>query len=100
MRLIMILPLLLAGCAPTSSVVREGEPFTFQTSKSSAQVEKCLTDGLSKLDDITAVASEGVTTLMFGGRTKPRMLIDIAPPRVAVTTTLAYGTREIIAACV
>jgi hypothetical protein len=96
----ILLPLLLAGCAAQSSVVRQDPAFTYKTSRSIPELEKCLTDSLSKLDDVTSVNSEGVTTLMFGARSKPTMLIDLAPPKVMVTTNFAPGTRPLIAACV
>src|SRR5690349_21260052 len=99
MRLV-ILPLLLAGCAAQSTVVRDSPARTYTTQRDLPSLEKCLTDSLSKLDDVTSVNSGGVTTLMFGDRGKPSMLIDLAPPRVAVTTNFAPGTRDLIEACI
>jgi hypothetical protein len=100
MRSIALPLLLLTGCATSSSVVRDTPARTYQTRKDLASLEKCLTNSLSKLDDVYAVNSEGTTTLMFGERTKPRMLIDLSPPRVAVTTNFAPGTRDIVEACI
>ena len=96
----ILLPLLLTGCATSSNIVRKGEAFTYQTHKSLPALEKCLTASLSKLDDVTSVNSEGVTTLMFGNRDKPKMLIDLAPPRVSVTTLYAHGTRDLVEGCI
>ena len=101
MRSIGFLPLiLLAGCAGPTTVTREAPAETFKTHKSVADLEQCLTASLSKLDDITSVNSPGVTTLMFGDRAKPTMLIDLAPNRVIVTTNFAPGTRNLIVACI
>jgi hypothetical protein len=95
----IILPLLLTGCA-AQSIVREGPAFTYRTSKRLPALEKCLTATLSKVDDVTAVASGGTTTLMLGPRTNPRMLLDLAPPKVAVTTQFEPGTRDLIESCI
>ena len=101
MRLISLLPLLgLAACAGQSSIVRDAPAASFKTHKSVDELEKCLTGSLSKLDDVTSVSSAGVTTLMLGERTKPSMLIDLAPRRVTVTTNFAPGTRNLIVACI
>ena len=112
MRLIAILPLMLAACAaaPTgtseasssapAAVVRDAPVATYTTHKSQPAIEKCLTDSLSKLDDITSVNTGGVTTLVYGKRTEPSMLIELAPPRVSVTTNFAPGTRDIVEACI
>ena len=100
MRLIGLLPLLpLAGCAGQSSIVREAPSATFKSHRSVTALEKCITENLSKLDDVTSVTTGGVTTLLFGERTKPSMLLDLTPHRVTVTTNFAPGTRDLIVAC-
>ena len=112
MRSIAILPLLLAACATPSSgvgeasaasstaVVRDAPVANYTTHKALPAIEKCLTDSLSKLDDITSVNTGDATTLVYGKRTEPSMLIELAPPRVTVTTNFAAGTRELIEACI
>ena len=99
MRLI-ILSLLLTSCATASpSGPRDGPGVTYQTGKSLPELEACMTKSLSKLADVTAVATEGTTTLVYGERTQPSMLIDLAPPKVTVETRFAYGTRGLVEAC-
>ena len=101
MRSIGFLPLLLlAGCAGPTNITRDSPAESFKTHKTVAELETCLTASLSKLDDITSVNSEGVTTLMYGERAKPAMLIDLAPGRLTVTTSFAPGTRSLIVACI
>jgi hypothetical protein len=112
MRSIVILPLMLTACTTASdgvhepsassstAVVRNAPVATYTTHKSLAAIEKCLTDSLSKLDDITSVNTGDVTTLVYGKRTEPSMLIELAPPRVSVTTNFAPGTRELVEACI
>lgn len=101
MRVAGLLPLLLiAGCAGPSNITRDAPAESFKTHKSVADLELCLTASLSKLEDITSVNNAGVTTLMYGDRAKPSMLIDLAPGRVTVTTNFAPGTRSLIVACI
>jgi hypothetical protein len=72
---------------------------SYQTTKSLAAIEQCLTDSLSKLGDVTAVKFEKSTTLMLKSGSDAPMLIDIAPPSVKVTTRFAYGARPLVKAC-
>lgn len=71
----------------------------FHTKKSLADLEKCLTDKLSPLGEVTSVPIEDAKTLMFSTTDEPPMLIDIAPPLVKVTTKFAIGTQPIVKAC-
>src|SRR3954467_13483435 len=99
MRLIL-LSLFLTACASTpSGIVREGQPETSQSDKSLSVLEQCLTQRLSQVAEVWAATTGSETTLMLGERTRPTMLIDLAPPRVAVTTNFVYGTRPMIQAC-
>lgn len=101
MRWAGLLPLLLvAGCAGPTTITRDAPAESFKTHKTVADLEICLTSSLSKLDDITSVNTAGVTTLLYGDRAKPSMLIDLAPGKVTVTTNFAPGTRSLIVACI
>jgi hypothetical protein len=99
MRLILLSLLLTAGAPVPVSGSRDGPGVTYQTAKSLPELEACMTKSLSKLADVTAVATEGTTTLLFGDRTQPSMLIDLAPPKVTIQTRYAYGTRSLVEAC-
>jgi hypothetical protein len=72
---------------------------TYQTAKSERALEDCLTRVLSARGDVTAIASEGVTTLMFRDTTGKPMLIDLAPRSLKVTTNFASGTRHLVERC-
>ena len=71
----------------------------YKTAKAIPALEQCLTDSLSKLGDVTSIQTEGTTTLMLKTGTESPMLIDLAPPKVIVTTKFAYGTRSLVKAC-
>ena len=71
----------------------------YKTAKTIPALEQCLTDSLSKLGDVTSIQTEGTTTLMLKTGTESPMLIDLAPPKVIVTTKFAYGTRSLVKAC-
>jgi hypothetical protein len=71
----------------------------YQTKKSLADVQKCLTDKLSELGDVDAVKMEDSTTLVLRWGADAPMLIDLAPSKVTVTTRFAKGTRPIVEQC-
>src|ERR1700750_409819 len=73
---------------------------TFRTRKSIAQLEKCLTDRLSKVGEVTSVPIEGMKTLMYSTTDEPPMMINIDPPSLIVTTKFAIGTKPIVKSCV
>ena len=92
--------LLLCACATSSQDdAAPVPPGSYQTSKGSAEVERCLADALSTRGEVTSVNTGGVTTLMLRDGSEPPMLIDISVPSVTVTTRLAYGTRGLIEKC-
>ena len=72
---------------------------TFRTRKNLDQLEKCLTDKLSKVGEVTSVPIEGIKTLMYRTTDEPPMMIDLAPPSVTLTTKFAIGTEPIVRAC-
>jgi hypothetical protein len=76
------------------------EAESFRTDRSLAQLENCLSKELSERGDVTAVKIDAqTTTVMLRVGTGAPMLIDLAPPRVRVTTKFLYGTRELIKRC-
>ena len=91
--------LLLALLAATQSTPAEGGGTKYQTKKSLPEVVQCLTDGLSKRVDVTAIQAEGYITVLFQDDTHLPMLIDVAPPNVIVRTEIVFGTRGIIESC-
>ena len=72
---------------------------TYESGKSLKQLEQCLTHRLSKRGDVTAVEAEGYISLVFNDGTHLPMVIDLAPPKVTVTTQVAYGTPTIVKSC-
>ena len=58
---------------------------SYQTAKSVPDLQKCLTDKLTGVGDVTALKMEGYVTLMLRGNQGKPMLIDLAPPKVTVS---------------
>ena len=73
---------------------------TYQTKKNLTELERCLTKSLSKRGDVTTFNSEGIVTVMLKMDDQQPLLIDLAPPKVIVTTRAPHGTRELIKGCV
>ena len=83
-----------------SAVAQPGPGASYQSAKSLPQLQKCLTDKLARIGDVTDVHIDGVTTLMVRESSADQaMVIDIAPPSVTVTTKFLYGTRKIVEGC-
>jgi len=97
---LMLLSLFLAPQAPEPPATPERRPgASYQSRKSLADLQKCLTDKLSEIGDVDAVKMEDSTTLVLRWGADAPMLIDLAPPRVTVTTRFARGTRKIVEDC-
>jgi hypothetical protein len=97
----MLIALLLSFAAPANPSA-DSQPAvgaSYQTKKSLAQLEKCLTDKLSERGDVTSIAMPDGTTLMLDRGDGAPMLIDLEPPAVKVTTRFAFGTRTIVERC-
>jgi hypothetical protein len=94
-----MLLLLMAGNPNSPTDPPKGPGATYRTSRSIPQLEKCLTESLSKRGDVTAIKMPDSTTLMYRETTQTPMLIDLEPPSVTVTTRFAYGTRRLVEAC-
>jgi hypothetical protein len=92
--------ILLAVCAITAPVAaKEVKPTVYRTAKAMEPLEKCLTENLATRGDVTAINEKGMITLLLRSEGQPPMLIDLAPPKVTVTTRLSYGTRGLIEKC-
>ena len=72
---------------------------SYQTAKSLPDLQTCLTDKLTGVGDVTALKMEGLVTLMIRDGERKPMLIDLAPPKVTVTTDFLRGTRKLVEAC-
>ena len=91
---------LLVTAWTTAPPGNSGQEFaTFKTDKTLAALEQCLKNKLSARGDVTTIKVDGITTLMLRNSTKSPMLMDLDPPSVTLTTRLAYGTRNLIKAC-
>jgi len=92
-------PILLFLLLASTSDAPEKAAASFKSDKTLQKLQQCLTDRLSKKGDVTAIQAEGFVTLVYEDGTHRRMMIDVAPPEVSVTTQLAFGTRRIIESC-
>jgi hypothetical protein len=101
MRLILLLFALGGQAAGYASVPNnEGPGASYQSTKSLPQLQKCLTNKLARIGDVNDITVDGITTLMVReGPNDQAMLIDLAPPKVTVTTKFLYGTRKIVEGC-
>jgi len=97
--MLLFLPLVIAAAeAPAAAQVHPAGA-VFHSRKNLPQLEKCLTDRLSRLGQVTSVPIENAKTLMLSTSDEPPMMIDIAPPDVRVTTKFAIGTEPIVKGC-
>lgn len=97
--MLLFLPLVIAAAeAPAAALVHPAGA-VFHSRKNLPQLEKCLTDRLSQLGQVTSVPIENAKTLMLSTSDEPPMMIDIAPPDVRVTTKFAIGTEPIVKGC-
>ena len=99
--MLLFLSLFMIGStqAPTAPAEFPAAATLFHSKKTLPVLEKCLTDRLSQLGEVTSVPIENAKTLMFSTSDEPPMMIDIAPPDVKVTTKFAIGTEPIIKGC-
>jgi len=97
---LMLMSIWLTAATPNQPATPEQRPgASYQSRKSLPDLQKCLTDKLSEIGDVTAVKMEDSTTLVLRWGADAPMLIDLAPPRVTVTTRFANGTRKIVEDC-
>ena len=86
--------------ASTAIAAPQGPGAAYTSKKGLPALQKCLTDKLANIGDVSDVTVDGITTLMVAeGPGDPVMLIDLAPPSVTVTTHFIHGTRRIVEAC-
>ena len=72
---------------------------SYKSAKSLPDLQTCLTDTLTGVGDVTALKMEGLVTLMIREGERKPMLIDLAPPKVTVTTDFLRGTRKLVESC-
>lgn len=98
--MIAALQLLLAilGAEPQGSD-GDGPGARFQTDKSLPVLEKCLTERLSGVGEVTAIKIEGTKSLVLQAEGEKPMVVDLAPPAVIVTTKFVFGTRKLVESC-
>jgi len=95
---VMLMLSLGAGLSPPAPAIPQNP--TYQTKKTLTELERCLTKSLSKRGDVTTFNSEGIVTVMLKMDDQQPLLIDLAPPKIIVTTRAPHGTRQLIKACV
>ena len=106
----MPISLLLVACAAgalgaeqqdltTPEVQQQDTKSYYQTKRTLAALQKCLTEKLTERGDVTAVPIGNTVTLMYKEGTSAPMLIDLEPPSVTVTTRFSFGTRKLVENC-
>jgi len=73
---------------------------SYKTGKTRAKLEACLYDELSDLGEATFMQSEGETILMVRNGQGPPLLVEIAPPRVQITTKASLDVKARVKRCV
>jgi len=92
--------MLAAFAANSPAAPQQAPAASFQTTKTLAVLQRCLTDKLSQFGEVVAVKMEGNSTaLVLRQNQDEPMVIDLAPPSVTVTTNFARGTRKLVEAC-
>ena len=71
----------------------------YQTKRTLAALQKCLTEKLTERGDVKAVPIGNTVTLMYEDGASAPMLIDLEPPLVTVTTQFSFGTRKVVENC-
>jgi hypothetical protein len=93
--------MLLVVASANPSAAPQGHGASFQTKKTVAAVQKCLTDKLTQIGEVVALASDADSaTLVLRDNSDDPMIIEIAPPSVTVTTRIIHGTRKLVQTCV
>ena len=88
--------------AATTTPVRaeQTSPFTYQSTKTVAALQKCLTDKLIKVGEVVALKLDKDTTaLVLRDIPEGAMTIELSPRTVTVTSKPAPRTRNLIVAC-
>jgi hypothetical protein len=97
----LLLWLLLSPAEATAPKAAETKAaVSFKTGKSRAKLEACLYDELSDLGEATFMQSEGETILMVRNGQGPPLLVEIAPPRVQITTKASLDVKTRVKRCV
>ena len=73
---------------------------TFTSTKTLATLQQCLTDKLAMIGEVVALKTEGnSTTLLVRDNPDGPMTIDLAPPKVIVTSRFITGSQKLIKDC-
>ena len=73
---------------------------TFVSTKTLAALQQCLTDKLAEIGEVVALKTEGdTTTLLVRDNPDGPMTIDLAPPKVIVTSRFITGSQKLVKDC-
>jgi|SRR5689334_4575465 len=88
-----------AGSVPATPV-QPASDSTFTSTKTLAALQECLTDKLAEIGEVVALKTEGdTTTLLVRDNPDGPMTIDLAPPKVIVTSRFITGSQKLVKAC-
>ena len=96
----LLLWLLFAPPAADKTPPGANPDVSYKTSKSLPALETCLYGELSELGEATFMRSAGETILMIRNGEGPPVLVDITPPKVAITTKASLDVRRRVKRCV
>ena len=96
----IMLALSAAGPPPAAQPPQVSPASSFTSAKTLAALQECLTDKLSEIGEVVALKTEdNVTTLLVRDNPDGPMTIDLAPPKVIVTSRFITGSQKLIKAC-
>ena len=91
--------LALSGAEPATAD-QSAPGTTYTSAKTLAALQQCLTDKLSDIGEVVAVKMEdNTTTLLVRDNPAGPMTIDLAPPKVIVTSRFITGSQKLIKDC-
>jgi len=92
--------LAVSGADPAAAATPQPPGASFTSAKTLAALQQCLTDKLSAVGEVVALKMEDdSTTLLVRDNPDGPMTIDLAPPKVIVTSRFITGSQKLVKDC-
>lgn len=92
--------LAISGADPAAAAPQPAPGASFTSVKTLAALQQCLTDKLSAVGEVVALKMEdNSTTLLVRDNPDGPMTIDLAPPKVIVTSRFITGSQKLVKDC-